>query len=38
MTNKYCLEALDRTLKDILDCHAPFGGKVMIDKCQKGVK
>jgi len=30
MTNKYCLEALDRTLKDVLDCDAPFGGKVMI--------
>jgi len=30
MTNKYCLEELDRTLKDILDCDAPFGGKVMI--------
>ena len=30
MTNRYCLEALDRTLKDILDCDAPFGGKVMI--------
>jgi len=37
MTNIYCLEALDRTLKDILDCDAPFGGKVMImgeDFCQ----
>jgi len=30
MTNIYCLEALDRTLKDILDCDAPFGGKIMI--------
>jgi len=30
MTNRYYLEALDRTLKDILDCDAPFGGKVMI--------
>jgi len=30
MTNKYCLEALDQTLKDILDSDAPFGGKVMI--------
>jgi len=30
MTIKYCLEALDRTLKDILDSDAPFGGKVMI--------
>jgi len=30
MTNIYCSEALDRTLKDILDCDAPFGGKVMI--------
>jgi len=37
MTNKYCLEALDRTLKDILDYYAPFGGKVIImdgDFCQ----
>jgi len=30
MTNIYCLEALNRTLKYILDCDAPFGGKVMI--------
>jgi len=30
MTNRYCLKTLDRTLKDILDCDAPFGGKVMI--------
>jgi len=30
MTNKYSLEALDHSLKDILDCHAPFGRKVMI--------
>jgi len=30
MTDKYYLEALDRTLKDIFDCDAPFGGKVMI--------
>jgi len=30
MTNKYCLEALDRSLKDVLDCDAPFGGKVVI--------
>ena len=30
MTNRYALEALDRSLKDILDCDAPFGGKVMI--------
>ncbi|AES90176.1 PIF1-like helicase [Medicago truncatula] len=30
MTNKYCLEALDRSLRDILDCDALFGGKVMI--------
>ena len=30
MTNRYALEALDRTLKDILDCDALFGEKVMI--------
>ncbi|KEH37167.1 PIF1-like helicase [Medicago truncatula] len=30
MTNIYDLEALDRTLKDILDCDASFCGKVMI--------
>ena len=30
MTNRYRLEALDRTLKDILDCDPPFGGKFMI--------
>nr|KYP37244.1 putative ATP-dependent helicase YHR031C family [Cajanus cajan] len=30
MTNRYALEALDITLKDILDCNAPFGGKIMI--------
>ncbi|KEH29257.1 PIF1-like helicase [Medicago truncatula] len=30
MKNIYCLKALDRTLKDIFDCDAPFGGKVMI--------
>jgi len=30
MINRYCLEALDRRLKDILDRDAPFGGKVMI--------
>jgi len=30
MTNIYCLEALVRALKDILDCDAPFSGKVMI--------
>nr|KYP55257.1 hypothetical protein KK1_001464 [Cajanus cajan] len=30
MTNRYALEALDRSLKDLLDCNAPFGGKIMI--------
>nr|KYP34780.1 Uncharacterized protein 030L family [Cajanus cajan] len=37
MTNRYAFEALDRSLKDILDCNAPFGGKIMIlggDFCQ----
>ncbi|GAU49645.1 hypothetical protein TSUD_407820 [Trifolium subterraneum] len=30
MTNRYCLEALDKSLKDVLYSNAPFGGKVMI--------
>jgi len=30
VTNKYALKALDRSLKDILDCDAPFEGKMMI--------
>lgn len=30
MTNRYVLESLDRSLKDILDCYAPFRGKVMV--------
>ena len=30
MINKYFLEALDRSLKDILDSDAPLGGKVII--------
>ena len=30
VTNRYALEALDCLLKDILDCDAPFGGKVMV--------
>nr|KYP37965.1 hypothetical protein KK1_040826 [Cajanus cajan] len=30
MTNKYALETLERLLKDILDCDAPVGGKIMI--------
>lgn len=30
MTNRYALEALDHSLKDILDCDVPFGGKVMV--------
>ncbi|PNX61002.1 ATP-dependent DNA helicase PIF1, partial [Trifolium pratense] len=30
MTNRYCLEALDKSLKDVLNSNAPFGGKVMI--------
>jgi len=37
MINRYVLEALDRSLKDILDSDAPFGGKVIIlggDFCQ----
>ncbi|XP_027941254.1 uncharacterized protein LOC114195057 [Vigna unguiculata] len=30
MINRYVLEALNQTLKDILDSDAPFGGKVII--------
>ncbi|KRH48940.1 hypothetical protein GLYMA_07G122100v4 [Glycine max] len=30
MTNRYVLESLDRSLKYILDCYAPFRGKVMV--------
>ena len=30
MANRYALEALDRTLKDILDNDVSFGGKVMV--------
>ncbi|GAU51549.1 hypothetical protein TSUD_414120 [Trifolium subterraneum] len=30
MTNRYCLEVLDKSLKDVLNSNAPFGGKVMI--------
>ena len=29
MANRYALEALNRTLKDIVNCDASFGGKVM---------
>ncbi|XP_019433302.1 PREDICTED: uncharacterized protein LOC109340169, partial [Lupinus angustifolius] len=30
MVNKYALEAIDQTLRDIIGCDAPFGGKVVI--------
>ncbi|XP_019418537.1 PREDICTED: uncharacterized protein LOC109329317 [Lupinus angustifolius] len=30
MVNRYALEAVDRTLRDIIGCDAPFGGKVVI--------
>ncbi|KAK7400491.1 hypothetical protein VNO78_11699 [Psophocarpus tetragonolobus] len=30
MINRYALEALDRSLRDLLDLDSPFGGKVMI--------
>ncbi|CAK8563086.1 unnamed protein product [Lathyrus sativus] len=30
MINKYCVEALDRSLQDIMNNNAPFGGKIMI--------
>ena len=30
MQNRYCMEAVDRTLKDILDSDRPFGGIVVL--------
>ncbi|XP_024630351.1 ATP-dependent DNA helicase PIF1-like [Medicago truncatula] len=30
MINKYCVEALDRTLQDVMGSNAPFGGEVVI--------
>ena len=30
MTNKFCMEALDRTLKDLMNSNAIFGGKVIV--------
>ena len=36
MMHKYCFEALDRTLKVVMQCinpvnqHIPFGGKVVV--------
>ncbi|CAL0312721.1 unnamed protein product [Lupinus luteus] len=30
MVNRYALEAVDRTFRDIIGCDAPFGGKVVI--------
>jgi hypothetical protein len=30
MINRYCVEALDRTLQDVMGNNAPFGGKVVI--------
>jgi len=33
MVNRYVLEALDRSLRDILDSDAPFGGKRIILGC-----
>ena len=30
MTNKFSLEAVDRSLRDLRDCDAPFGGVVLI--------
>ncbi|XP_050878563.1 uncharacterized protein LOC127082373 [Lathyrus oleraceus] len=37
MINRYCVEALDRSLQDIMNINAPFDGKIMImggDFCQ----
>ncbi|XP_050875277.1 uncharacterized protein LOC127078905 [Lathyrus oleraceus] len=30
MINRYCVKALDRSLQDIMNIDAPFGGKIMI--------
>ncbi|KAF1894098.1 hypothetical protein Lal_00004017 [Lupinus albus] len=30
MVNRYALEAVDRTLNDIIGCNAPFGGKLQV--------
>jgi hypothetical protein len=30
MAHRHLLEALDRTLRDIMDCDEPFGGKVIV--------
>ncbi|XP_054797484.1 uncharacterized protein LOC129302583 [Prosopis cineraria] len=30
MVQRYCIEAFDRTLKDIMHCNNPFGGKCVI--------
>lgn len=30
MVQRYCLEAFDRTLRDIMQCDSPFGGKCVV--------
>ena len=30
MTKRQCIETLDRSLQDIMECGLPFGGKVMV--------
>ena len=30
MPHSYMLEAVDRLLRDLMDCQTPFGGKVMV--------
>jgi hypothetical protein len=30
MTKRQCIETLDRSLQDIMECALPFGGKVMV--------
>ena len=30
MTKHLCVETLDRSLQDIMECGLPFGGKVMV--------
>jgi ATP-dependent DNA helicase PIF1 len=30
MTKRQCVETLDRSLQDIMECALPFGGKIMV--------
>ncbi|KAI9121592.1 hypothetical protein K1719_008625 [Acacia pycnantha] len=33
MVQRFCIEAFDRTLKDIMHCNKPFGGKAVLMGC-----